>query len=39
MGRSLLFAGAAFFVLGAAGVVLVVLALARRKPQEPTRWP
>jgi hypothetical protein len=39
MGRTLVFAGAAFFILGAAGVAMIVIALARRRPQEPARWP
>ena len=39
VGRGLLLAAAALVVLGAAGVVLIVLALSRRRPSEPRRWP
>ena len=39
MGRSVLLALAAFGLLGAAGLVVIVLAFARRRPQEPKRWP
>ena len=39
LGRSLLLAGAAFFSFGAAGVVLIVLGIARRRSPEPRRWP
>ena len=39
MGRTLLLALAVLFALGLAGVVVIVLALARRTPREGKRWP
>jgi hypothetical protein len=39
MGRTVLLAVAALVLLGAAGLVLVVLAIARRAPREARRWP
>lgn len=39
IGRSLLLAGIAFLALVAAGIVVIVLGVARRPPQEPKRWP
>ena len=38
-GRSLLVALAALTLLGSAGVMLIVLGIAKREPQEAKRWP
>ena len=39
MGRSILYAVGALALLGGAGVVLMIVGFARRKPGEPKRWP
>ena len=39
LGRSLLYAAGALALLGSAGVLLIVLGFAKRKPREPKRWP